>query len=230
MSTTALQPQPAAAATNEPLQADPALQQQATAKPPTPGATAIKAKSSKPGSLSSALNLNKSSLKINGQQPLTASRANLTAADLMKLRNSGSTRVLADQQDLRALEPVRRIVTEDLRWNMGMPRPLVEFCLQSITRNVTARPFLRRLSERYRTTVMDGLDVQQLPLAFIADNIADTDLAGRKFWKRYCEHYFLPAQCDPRQHDGSWKQTFFELYVQTILEEVVPGPEASRYI
>lgn len=103
----------------------------ASLKPPTPNQLSA-AKTKSKTSLSSALNLNQKQ----GSKPV------LNNSDGMKLQNTGSTKVLADQHELKAIEPIRRIITEDLRWNFGMPKPLTDCCLNSIRKNVTGMSLL----------------------------------------------------------------------------------------
>jgi hypothetical protein len=58
----------------------------------------------------------------------------------------------------------------------------------------------------------------------IGDNgtVDETLGDGAVYWKRCCLQRFPAAKCDPRKHGNSWKATYFELLIASLLEKFIP--------
>jgi hypothetical protein len=81
------------------------------------------------------------------------------------------------------------------------------------------KPVLKGLPEKYRDIVIDSISID-LPLAIAAPLIPD-----QNYWKRRSKSRFqLASVCD---HGNCWKRLFFELFLQSEIENFVPMADTA---
>lgn len=80
-------------------------------------------------------------------------------------------------------------------------------------------PIIDGIPAKYRVSVLSGISTD-LPLSITAPLIPDEE-----YWKKCAIEKFI--NCDPSRHRGSWKQLFFEKYVQYMIEAYVPNVRIS---
>jgi hypothetical protein len=116
----------------------------------------------------------------------------------------------------------RRIIAEDLEWNVVPIANLTQMCITVIVSNFESNrsynletPILQGLPLKCRDEVINSLSTS-LPLSIAGPFIPDMN-----YWKRRSKEYYrLASVCD---HGNDWKRLFFESYLQSSLEEFVPS-------
>lgn len=94
---------------------------------------------------------------------------------------------------------------------------LVEKCLNVIAENFARRPQIEQLPEKLLPRLVEKLPLD-LPV-----NVSAAHVHSESYWKRSCLEGKGWKNCQITEHGLTWKQTFFELFVQEELERFDPN-------
>ncbi|KAJ3002666.1 T-complex-associated testis-expressed protein 1, partial [Thoreauomyces humboldtii] len=108
----------------------------------------------------------------------------------------------------------RRVLAEDLQWNLSPVRKLSDLCINVLVSRFEDQPILSRVPLKYRERLLANISVT-LPLRITAPLVPDEG-----YWQRKSLVTF--KLCNVRAHSNSWKRLFFESNVQKMLEDFVP--------
>uniref|UniRef100_A0A6J0T181 Dynein regulatory complex subunit 5 n=1 Tax=Pogona vitticeps TaxID=103695 RepID=A0A6J0T181_9SAUR len=117
---------------------------------------------------------------------------------------------------------MRRIIAEDPEWSLAIVPLLTELCIQHIINNFENNPILHSLLPEHQRKVLDKISTS-LPLTVTANLISDEN-----YWKRCCTERW--TVCDVSHYGNSWKQMFFERYLENILKFYIPDTTSPNQV
>jgi len=94
--------------------------------------------------------------------------------------------------------------------------PLSEKCKRIVVANFATFPVHENIPAKHIREI-----TQNLPVDLDA-NIAAEFVFDENYWKRRCIEHFLQRNCQISEHGLTWKQLYFENYLQKSLEEYEP--------
>ena len=94
---------------------------------------------------------------------------------------------------------------------------LVEKCLNVVAANFASRPHIDNFPEKLLPKLVDRLPLD-LPV-----NVSAAHVHSESYWKKCCLRGRGWKNCQIAEHGLTWKQTFFELFVQEELEKLDPN-------
>ena len=94
---------------------------------------------------------------------------------------------------------------------------LVEKCLRSVAANFATRPHIENLPEKLLPKLVERLPLD-LPV-----NVSAAHVHSESYWKKCCLQGRGWRNCQIAEHGLTWKQTFFELFIQQEIEAFDPN-------
>ncbi|KAI3385928.1 hypothetical protein SNEBB_005797 [Seison nebaliae] len=113
--------------------------------------------------------------------------------------------------DMRNL---RRIIAEDLSWNLKTIPTLEQLAIRSIIKDFEVTPMHDELPEKYQEMLAKELPAT-IPLDIVAPIISD-----ESYWEKVCRHMWKTN--DVFSHGLSWKRLCFEKRLVDLIENFVP--------
>jgi hypothetical protein len=153
----------------------------------------------------------------------------LNAVDLNKLRRKSTLQSQSIQQqqqqqvnqmfhDNQAADQrkMRRVIAEDLEWNLMTIPTLSELCTRTIVKNFSTNPLHDELPLKMRKKVLQQIPVDSIPLKLGSKLIDDEG-----YWERCCKAKWRVN--DVSKYGMSWKRMFFERELKSLIETFIPN-------
>lgn len=111
---------------------------------------------------------------------------------------------------------MRRVIAEDLEWNLMTVPALSDLCLKTIIKNFHLYPRHDELPEKVRRLLIKHIPVENVPLKIGANLIQDNS-----YWERCCKAKWRVN--DVSKYGHSWKRMYFERELKNCIELFVPN-------
>ena len=114
------------------------------------------------------------------------------------------------------MRKMRRVIAEDLEWNLMTIPTLSDMCIRVIIKNFHTHPRHDELPAKFRRKVLQQIPVESVPLKLGAQLITDNT-----YWERCCKAKWRVN--DVSKYGHSWKRMYFERELKGIIEGYVPN-------
>ena len=118
------------------------------------------------------------------------------------------------------LKPVRRIIADDLEWNLSIVPALSDLALNSLVKSFDTNPKYDELLDKHRNQLLKTLS-PGVPLKVSAPIIQE-----ESYWEKCCKEKWRVV--DIKEYDNSWKRFYFERNIEEIIENFVPGKDDTK--
>jgi hypothetical protein len=111
---------------------------------------------------------------------------------------------------------MRRVIAEDLEWNLMTIPSLTDLCTKSIIKNFASYPRHDELPSKFKKIILQQIQVTNVPLKLGSYLISDNN-----YWERCCKSKWRVN--DVSKYGNSWKRMYFERELKKIIEHFVPN-------
>jgi hypothetical protein len=111
---------------------------------------------------------------------------------------------------------MRRVIAEDLEWNLMTIPSLSDLCTKSIIKNFATHPRHDELPKKFQKKILQQIQVESIPLKLGSYLISDNH-----YWERCCKSKWRVN--DVSKYGNSWKRMYFERELKSLIENFIPN-------
>jgi hypothetical protein len=164
-------------------------------------------------SINSTLSVNSevgNTRKQNNENENTGSDLRRQSTQLSQINKNFHDNQTADNRKMR------RVIAEDLQWNLMTIPSLVDLCTSSIIKNFATYPRHDELPIKFKKIILKQIEVENVPLKLGSNLISDNN-----YWERCCKSKWRVN--DVSKYGNSWKRMYFERELKNIVEHFIPN-------